>query len=60
MEKDKIKELLESYVSEDGAFDLEGAAEALAEQLKKDSIENDGDEAKKKEAFDKVTEKYKK
>lgn len=59
MEKDKIKELLESYVSEDGAFDLEGAAEALAEQLKKDSNEND-DESKKKEAFDKVTEKYKK
>lgn len=59
MEKDKIKELLESYVSEDGAFDLEGAAEALAEQLKKYSNEND-DESKKKEAFDKVTEKYKK
>lgn len=59
MEKDKIKELLESYVSEDGAFDLEGAAEALAEQLKKDSNDND-DESKKKEAFDKVTEKYKK
>ena len=59
MEKDKIKELLESYVSEDGAFDLEGAAEALAEQLKKDSNDND-DESKKKEAFDKVTEQYKK
>ena len=59
MEKDEIKELLESYVSDDGAFDLEGAAETLAEQLKKDSNDND-DESKKKEAFDKVTEKYKK
>ncbi|WP_278530482.1 hypothetical protein [Enterococcus asini] len=61
MEKEQIKETLEQFIAEDGTFDIDGATDAIFEIIEGLQKEEDPEaESKKKEAFDKVTEKYKK